>query len=131
MEITGTNLQSYFIFSPPDNEGWMNTDVQVKVPHFECNFKCTIELNEFKQFVNLLKELESSIGKEKEIYWSNMEENIEFTLKLKKLGSVEGSYKFSHIGFCSGPTLSGEFDADQTYISNWVTQANSVIPKNG
>jgi hypothetical protein len=88
--------------SRPDNEGWMTTTVEVKVPSFEGKFSCTLELNEWKQFIQVLRQLNNSIGSEMEQSWANMEANL-------------------------GPTLSGSFEADQTFVAVWLQGAQTEI----
>ena len=56
-----------------------------------------------------------------------MEGNIEFRFNLQRLGALNGSYKFSSNNFSLGPTLSGEFEADQTFIESWLKQAKEVV----
>jgi len=127
MEIKGQGLESSLQFSKPNFEGWMNTTVNLVVPSFEGSFTCTVEINEFKAFVEALSQLKNSIGKELEVTWGNMEENIEFTFNLQRLGALSGSYKFSPNNFSLGPILSGEFEADQTFIESWLKQAKDVV----
>ncbi len=129
MEIKGHGLESNLQFSNPDFEGWMSTKVNVVVPSFEGAFSCTVEINEFKAFVEVLSELKKSAGNELECTWGNMEENIEFTFYLHNLGSLTGSYKFSPNNFSLGPTLSGGFESDQTFIDSWLKQAEEVVGK--
>ena len=127
MQIKCNGLESKFQFSKPDIEGWMRTTVNIVAPSFEGAFSCTVEINEFRAFVGVLSELKSSIGKEFKATWGNMEGNIEFTFSLHKLGGLTGSYKFSPNNFSLGPTLSGDFDADQTFINGWLKQAEEVV----
>jgi len=127
MEIVGHGLECKLQLSKPDFEGWMRTILDIVVPSFEGSFSCTVEINEFKAFVEVLSQLKDAIGKDFEISWGNMEENIEFKFNLQKLGSLSGSYKFSPNNFSLGPTLAGDFEADQTLISSWVKQAEQVL----
>ena len=105
----------------------MRTAITVAVPGFEGAFTCTIEIDEFKYFLQLLHKLYDAIGSDCEICWSNMEANIEFSFKLDRLGRISGSYKFSLENFTIGPTLSGDFSADQAYVEGWIKQAREVI----
>ncbi len=131
MEIKAHGLECKFQFSKPDLEGWMRTTVNIKVPNFEGTFSCAVEINEFKHLVEVLSKLKISTGKELETTWGNMEENIEFNFKLERLGGLTGSYKFSSNNFSFGPTLSGGFEADQTFIGNWLKQAKEVLANAG
>ena len=105
----------------------MRTKVRVHVDRFEGEFDCTIQSAELSGFVDTLRELKNSIGSESKACWSNMECNIEYTFKLSKLGALEGAYRFSSNNFSLGPTLSGEFEADQSYISVWLKQAEEAL----
>lgn len=105
----------------------MRTTVQIKVPAFEGSFVCTVEKEEWRGFVQTLQHLESSVGKDIEASWDNMEANIEFQFTLHKRGTLEGKYKFSPEGFSLGPTLSGSFEADQTFLQGWVRSAQQVL----
>ena len=127
MNIKGNGLECDLQFSGPDEEGWMRTTVNVMAPGFEGAFSCTVEMQEFKAFVESLKQLETSIGNEFETSWGNMESNMEFQFKLNKLGELNGSYKFSPNNFSLGPTLEGEFESDQSYIAGWLKQAEEVL----
>ncbi len=104
----------------------MRTTVQITTPGFEGGFACTVEKEEWRSFVETLRHLEASIGSDIEASWGNMEENIEFQFKLHKRGNLEGQYKFSPENFGLGPTLSGGFEADQTFLQGWVQSAEQV-----
>ncbi len=127
MKISGHGLECEFTFSKPDNEGWMRTSVQIKVPSFEGGFLCTVEEEEWRIFIQTLRQLETSIGKEAEASWGNMEANIEFCFALHTRGTLEAEYKFSPKNFSLGPTLSGTFEADQTFLQGWIRSAQQVL----
>jgi hypothetical protein len=84
-------------------------------------------INEWKSFVELLRDIQASIGKEAKASWSNMEENIELQFTLHVRGALEGSYRFSPDNFSLGPILSGTFEADQTFLQSWVWSAQQVL----
>jgi hypothetical protein len=105
----------------------MRTTVQITTPGFAGSFACTVEKEEWKTFVEALRHLEASIGKDAEASWGNMEENIEFHFRLDKRGALEGQYKFSPENFSIGPALSGAFEADQTFLQGWVQSAQQVL----
>jgi hypothetical protein len=127
MKISGHGLECEMHFSQPDNEGWMRANVQIKALAFEGSFACTVQKDEWKMFVEALRHLEASIGKDAEASWGNMEENIEFQFRLHKRGTLEGQYRFSPENFSFGPTLSGAFEADQTFLQGWVRSAQKVL----
>jgi hypothetical protein len=127
MRITGHGLEAEFAFSSPDGEGWMRTTVEIRVPKFEGNFSCSVEKKEWSAFIQSLRALETSIGKDTEFCWGNMEENIEFRFTLHKHGTLEVAYKFSPENFSLGPTLSGSFEADQTFLRGWVIAAEQAV----
>ena len=114
-------------FSRPDVEDWLRTKVSVEVPNFEGAFACTIQVTELEGFVCVLKEIKNSIGSENDFSWSNMEENIEFTFNVQRIGAIKGAYRFSSENFSLGPTLSGDFEADQSYIDDWLKQAELAL----
>ena len=105
------------------------TKLVVAVPGFEGTFSCTIEIKEFEYFVNLLRQLHDAIGTDYEMSWENMEGNIELGFRLDRLGHLSGSYRFSSDNL--GPHLSGNFEADQTYIRSWLKQAAQVLKNAG
>ena len=107
----------------------MRTSFQVKVPAFDGSFVCTVEKEEWKAFVETLRHLETSVGRDAETSWGNMEENIELQFRLYKCGTLEGQYKFSPNNFSLGPTLSGAFEADQTFLAGWVSSAQQVLDR--
>ncbi len=127
MKIAGSGLEPEFTFSAPDNEGWMRTTVQIKVPSIEGCFVCSIEKEEWRSFVQKLHLLEASVGEDADVSWGNMEENVEFRFALHSRGTLEAAYKFSPDNFSLGPTLSGTFEADQTYLKNWIQAAQQVL----
>ncbi len=127
MKVSGHGLESIFTFTPPDREGWMQTTVRIRAPKFEGNFSCTIEEKEWNGFIQTLRQLEASVGNDAEASWGNMEENIEFRFTLRKSGALEVAYRFSPDNFSLGPTLSGTFSADQTFLQSWVTSAEEVL----
>ena len=127
MRIAVHGLMCALTLSKPENEGWMSTAVDVEVPSFQGQFRCTIELQEWKQFIRVLQRLSDSVGKEVNESWGNMEANVEFGFTLRKLGAVEGTYKFSSDNFSLGPVLSGSFQADQTFLAAWLRDAQEVL----
>jgi hypothetical protein len=107
MKISGQGLDCELHFSEPDAEGWMPTAVRIKTPAFEGAFACSVEVGERKGFVQELRALEASIGQDAVASWRNMEDNIEF-----------------------GPTLSGTFQADQTFLLGWIREAEQALEVN-
>lgn len=127
MKITCHGLDCDIRLSLPDREDWMHAAVAVKVPNFEGSFSCTIQVGEWKAFAQLLQQLESAIGSDTQLCWENTEGNIGFEFSLKRLGGLEGSYKFSSDNFSLGPVLSGTFTADQTFLGKWVKSAVEAV----
>jgi hypothetical protein len=126
MKISGHGLECRLNFSQPDREGWMQATVQIKAPAFEGNFTCYVEKKEWQVFVGLLQHLDTSAGKEVEASWENMEANIAFQFRLYKPGNLEGQYEFCPVAGV-GPTLSGTFEADQSYLPGWIRSAQQVL----
>jgi len=127
LEINGDGLECKLQFSIPDVEGLMKTTIKIVTPSLKGGFSCTVYINELKSFVDELSALNNAIGKKFGITWGNVGENIEFTFNLSKLGKLTGSYKFSPNNFSLGPTLSGDFKADQTVINSWLIQAEEIV----
>ncbi|WP_449286737.1 WapI family immunity protein [Marinobacter sp. PE14] len=127
MQFSGHGLECEIGFSMPDVEGWMHTTVSLKAPSFEGAFSCTIEVEEWKSLVRVLRKLDSAGGERADAVWANMEENIEFSFLAHPRGAMEISYRFSPDCFSLGPTLSGTFEADQTFLTRWITEAEAVL----
>lgn len=127
MKISGHGLVCEMRLSPLDNEGWMRTNIQIKVTAFEGSYVCTVQKDEWKELVQALRHLEASVGKDAEVSWENMEANIRFQFRLHKHGTLEGQYKFSPVNFSLGPNLTGAFEADQTFLQGWVRSAQQVL----
>ena len=125
MKINTHGLACELIIGDPDNEDWRVIKISVNVPEISYNFSCTMQTFDLKDLKNKLIKLES--GKSTEIEWTNLEENILFKLNQNSLGNIEGSYKFSSNTISVGPTLSGPFAADQSYLMSWVSQLNSEV----
>ncbi len=121
MKISCHGLECNIKLSSPDREGWMDTAVDVRVPNFEGSFSCAVEIEEWKAFVRLLQQLESAVGSDVQASWESMEANIEFTFSLNRTGGLEGSYRLRSGDL--GPQLSGQFSADQSFLSQWVESA--------
>jgi hypothetical protein len=124
MKITCPGIALELRLSAPDDEGWMHSRVLVKVPSFEGMFRCTIEKTEWSALVHALQAIESSIGSEAQVSWRNMEDNIELKLSIERSGAVHGTYRLSPESFDVGPILSGSFEADQTFLSEWSRSAS-------
>jgi hypothetical protein len=127
MRLSGRGLDCEFHFSEMDAEGWMRATVRIQTPAFEGGFVCTVQRDEWKAFVRELRRLEASIGRDVIASWENMEANIGFQFALYRLGALECSYKFSPVTISLGPTLSGKFEADQTFLSGWIREAEAVL----
>ena len=105
----------------------MRTIVQVKTPGFEGGFSCSIQTEEWETFVGTLRRLESAIGRDEVASWGNMESNVAFEFKLHKLGALECEFRFSPNVLSIGPTLSGPFEADQTFLRSWIDDAQRIV----
>ena len=127
MILKGHGLEGDFTYSPPDFEDWMRVTVRIIVPDFEGSFSCTIQTAEHREFIAILEKLKDSIGTELELTWGNMEENVSFMFSLEPLGKINVTYSFSGNNFSLGPTLTGEFESDQSFLDGWIRQARSVV----
>jgi hypothetical protein len=127
MNIKTQNLNCEIELSKPDNEGWMQVFVYVETPGFSGKYNCTILNTEWTELIKYLDEMESSIGNIYEMNWENYEENIGIKMELNKFGQINGEYKFSPTNFTQGPILSGQFEADQTFIKIWSNEAKNEI----
>lgn len=58
----------------------MRTTVHVKAPAFEGHFTRTVETDEWKGFVQTLRHLEASVGKETQASWANMESQYRISI---------------------------------------------------
>lgn len=105
----------------------MWTTVKLRVPSFEGEFKCTIQAAEWAQFIQVLRDLQASIGSDAQRRWANMEGNIEFDFTLTGRGAIDGVYRFSPENMSLGPVLSGSFEADQTFLAGWLREAEEVL----
>jgi hypothetical protein len=127
MKISAHGLDLTIELDKPDKEGWIQCALNIQVPNFSSNFSCGIQLNEFRDLLAKLMELQSKVGSDHNVNWGNTEENIDLSLKLNKMGQIEGSFQFSAMGYCHGTTLAGDFSADQSYISLWLSQVKQDL----
>jgi hypothetical protein len=127
MKLSGHGLECDFEFAEPDKEGWMQTTIRVRVPAFEGSFECTIQFEEWEEFIRVLRQLEASIGNDAKALWSNMEANVELRFALHKNGALEVQYEFSPETLDSGPTLSGTFQADQSFLQIWLRASREAL----
>ena len=111
----------------PDPEGWMRAHVLVRVPGFEGGFDCGIELREWGELIKALERLEGSVGSAASESWATMEANIELEFSLMQTGHVKGQYVFRSSS--EGPALAGSFQADQTYLPQWIDHARRALPR--
>ena len=100
--------------------------MKVRAPGFDGEFKCTIQVAEWHQFVQVLRDLQNAIGSDAQGHWANMEENIELHFTLTRQGAIEGAYRLSPENFGVGPVLTGSFEADQTFLARWLQEAEEV-----
>jgi hypothetical protein len=127
MKFKAEGLEFILEFARPDSEGWIQTSVNIKTPYFTGGFSCSILESELDNLRIMIDDLEKKIGHNAEITWGNIEDNIQLEIKLTRLGKIEGKYKFSSTTFSKGPTLSGSFEADQTYLRIWKSEFNQAI----
>lgn len=100
----------------------MTTEVMVDTDIFTGGFLCDIEEKEWSGFKKQLQSLYDSVGAERRIEWSNMEQNIELVIEMSGSGKLEVEYRLCPSSF-QGPYLSGEFAADQSYLPLWIGSA--------
>jgi hypothetical protein len=127
MKLSGQGLECDFEFAEPDMEGWMKTNIRVQVPAFEGGFGCTIQIEEWDEFICVLRQLEASIGTDARAEWANMEGNVALRFELHKSGALEIQYKFSAQTLASGPTLSGICRADQSFLQGLVRSSQQAL----
>jgi len=127
MKLSGHGLECDVELAEPDKEGWMHTSVSVRVPGFEGGFGCAIQVEEWDEFIHVLRQLEASIGTDAGAEWANMEGNVALRFALRKSGALEVEYKFSAQTLVSGPTLIGTFEADQSFLKGWVRASQQEL----
>jgi hypothetical protein len=122
MEISTQGFRLKLLLSDCDSEGWMDTEVGIDTDVFKGGFFCQIEVQEWRGLISKLESLYSAVGEDQQAEWSNMESNIELQFKMNSSGQLEVEYRFCPSSF-SGPYLSGEFTADQSYLPQWIKDA--------
>ena len=100
----------------------MDTEVFIATDIFKGGFFCQVEVHEWRGFISTLKSLYAAVGEDRQTKWNNMESNIEFQFKMNSSGQLNVEYRFCPSSF-SGPYLSGEFTADQSYLPQWIRGA--------
>ncbi|MEH6783859.1 MAG: hypothetical protein V7688_08260 [Alcanivorax jadensis] len=122
MEIKAQNFKLEVFLGSPDEEGWMNASLDIDSGCFSGAFLCNIERLEWQQFISILKDLYDSAGVKKELSWQAMEMGLDFQFQLRETGSFTAYYRLA-ADPAIGPFLSGEFEADQSYIPGWLQSA--------
>lgn len=123
MRLVAPGLECEIALSEPDREGWMSTDVQVKTLAFEGSFVCSLIVDEWDALISTLQSLEAVFDEDASASWANMEQNIELDFELHSSGFLECTYAFSPKVVDLGPTLSGLFEADRSYLHDWIVSA--------
>ena len=111
-----------------DQLEWIDAIISVEAECFRGNFSCNLYLEDIPDLLKKLKDLEHSIGKELEIQWGNIEDNLMLTFHMKATGQIECSYEVSPYSIAEGPTLHGSFETDQSYLPNWISQLKKFAP---
>jgi hypothetical protein len=130
MKIEAQGLNCHIELAGPDREDWQRAKVNITVPNFEGSFACELQSDEIEYLRQQLLQLEAQLGNEVEMEWQNLEDNIFLSLKLDRQGNIVGQYKFSANVISIGPTLFGEFNADQSYLLKWANELKGATSAN-
>lgn len=114
--LTGT-----FVIGP-SNDYWRTCYVAVKSYGFSADYSCSIYSPDLRKFHSDLESAVSALGRESVV--ELLQTGIRLSLKLDKCGHVEGQFEFHQ---SAGPTLTGKFDADQTYLVGWINQLEAIF----
>lgn len=113
-------------FGEPDAEQWISCGVRIRVPGFEANYACNVQRPELKGLRAELDRLNRSRGQgEATAKWNTMEMGISLRFALNRLGQVKGSYELRSQS--DGPSLSGNFEADQTHLRQWLFEIDQAL----
>jgi hypothetical protein len=113
-------------FGEPDAEEWMSCQVRIRVPGFEANYACNVQRPELELLRAELARLSRSVGNaDASADWSAMEMGISLRFKLNRLGQIKGGYELRSRS--DGPSLSGDFEADQTHLGHWLSELDQVL----
>jgi hypothetical protein len=103
----------------------MPSQVRIRVPGFEANYACSVQRPELEVLRRELARLHGAVGGEATAEWSAMEMGISLRFKLNRLGQVNASYELRSRS--DGPSLSGDFEADQTHLRYWLSELDQVL----
>ena len=127
MRFSGHGLHCDLQFSGADDEGGMRTARSIETAGFEGGFVCPIERGEWKGFAQELRQLQASMGRDAFASRANDEANVELRSTLHGRGTLECNDDCSPNPVSLGPTPSGTFEADQSFLSGWICEAEAVF----
>ena len=127
MKIAAQGLDCEIRLGPPADD-WMEAAVRIRAPGFEGAFECWIWRNDWLQLIKVLRRLQSSIGQDAVEKWATLEGNIKLEFRLTRRGALTCAFSFCR-NLMEGPTLSGTFEADQTFLGGWIEQAEEDLPR--
>jgi hypothetical protein len=67
------------------------------------------------------------LGRDAFAAWANHEANVELRSTLHRRGTLECNDRVSPNPVSLGPTLSGTFEAEQSFLSGWIFEAEAVL----
>ena len=109
-------------FSRPNVEGWMGCTVFAQVPGITANFGCSIHRDEVQ---HLRDQLAAALHGTRQVEFVAWENGVSIKLDMNDMGHVAGKYEFRSDP--TGPSLSGSFVADQTYLRPWLNQVDEIL----
>jgi hypothetical protein len=128
IKVKGFNLR--LVFSSPDEEDWCYAFTEVSADPFSGHYAFQVLSSELNGLLKKLQELEHSFENEFAITWENYEGNIQLKLSFSA-GQLVGSYRLAAGLGWEGANLSGDFQADQSYLGDLVQQLKQVQSKLG
>jgi hypothetical protein len=128
MELRTNGLALILDLTHPDEEGWMRCDVETQVPGFLGKFQCEVWLPDLKCFQKELAQMVEQVGHPCSASFATTEPGIKVYLSMNPYGQIQGRYVLKNFDSPGQPSLSGDFEMDQSYLPHLLEEVKKSIP---
>jgi hypothetical protein len=127
VELRTHGLALTLDFSPPNDEDRMACNVAVEVPGFSGEFRCWVWRPDLQSFHRQLVQMIEQVGVASSAKLTSTDPGIDLRFSLNRAGRIEGRYALQNFDTPGQPTLSGDFQMDQSYLPGLLAQVAELL----
>jgi hypothetical protein len=97
-------------------EDWVTCEVSAEVPGFGASLTWDVTVLELRDLATNIETIHAKFPKTSGLTFEGIEPNVALSFKVEPTGQINGSYALRNIDAPGAACLTGEFQADQSYL---------------